>query len=97
MEYIIVTILLIVVIVCGFVIKNLLTKVEKYEEDIVLKDEYIAKFKKTAEEAYGRIKELDSRGAFESDDEVGYFFKTLKDVIIAIDAYYKNYVTEENN
>ena len=97
MEYVIITILCIGLISLGFVVRNLLIKVEKYEEDILLKDEYIEKFKRSVEESYNRIKEMDSRGAFEADDEVGYFFKTLKDVIITLDAYFKNYIKEENN
>lgn len=96
MEYIIVIIFLItVIVVLGFIIKNLLVKVEKYEEDVILKDEFLEKFRVVVQESYARIKEMDSRGAFESDDEVGYFFKTLKDTILALDVYYKNYKSEE--
>ena len=28
-----------------------------------------------------RLKEIDHRGTFESDDEVGYFFKALKSLV----------------
>lgn len=31
--------------------------------------------------AYGRIKTIDASGHFEADDEVGYFFKELKELI----------------
>ena len=37
---IIISVLSLLLVSCGFVINNLLGKVEKYEEDIVLKDEY---------------------------------------------------------
>jgi len=88
---------LLVIVGMSFVIWNLLKKVERYEEDIVLKDEFILKFKQLTEEAHRKIKELDTMGAFESDDEVGSFFKSLKSISLGLDAYFKNYVTEEDN
>jgi hypothetical protein len=79
----------------SYVIYNLLDKVEKYEEDIQLKDEFLQRVKKLSEESYNKLKELDSLEAFESDDEVGHFFKSLKDLILMLDMYFKNYVVEE--
>lgn len=86
-----ITILSLVVIGCGFVITNLLAKVEKYEEDIVLKDEYLDKLKSMVEESYKKIKDLDTLEAFESDDEVGHFFVNLKNIIMTLNTYMKNY------
>jgi len=89
-------IILSLVSVClGFVVWNLLKKVEKYEEDILLKDEFIDKIGKTVEDSYVKVKELDIRGAFESDDEVGFFFKNLKDISLTLSAYYQNYEDKE--
>lgn len=88
--------LLLLLSVAGFAIRNLLKKVERYEEDVLLKDEFISKFRSLVEEAHRKVKELDSLGAFESDDEVGHFFKNLKTLSIALDAYFKNYVSEED-
>jgi hypothetical protein len=73
------------------VIYNLLKKVEKYEEDIVMKDEYLNKLKEMSQQSYVRMTELDNLQAFESDDEVGFFFKNLKDMVMTIDTYMKNY------
>jgi len=70
---------------------NLLKKVEKYEDDIVLKNEYFEKLTSMSSKAYEKLQELDSREAFESDDEVGFFFKNLKEIIVALDVYSKNY------
>lgn len=88
---------LLVIAGMSFVIWNLLKKVERYEEDIVLKDEFITKFKQLIDEAHRKVTELDTMGAFESDDEVGHFFKNLKSISLGLDAYFKNYVTEEDN
>lgn len=85
--------LLLLVGLC-FLVWNLLSKVEKYEEDILSKDEYIEKFKNMVDDSYTRLKQIDLNGSFEADDEVGHFFKSLKEIIFNLDAYYKNYVEE---
>lgn len=74
-----------------FINYNLLKKVEKYEDDILLKNEYFDKITQMSSKAYEKIEELDMREAFESDDEVGFFFKNLKEMIVTLDAYSKNY------
>jgi hypothetical protein len=88
---IIISILSLLVIACGLIIRNLLDKVEKYEEDILLKDEYLDKLKSMVEESYKKIKDLDTLEAFESDDEVGHFFVNLKNIIMTLNTYMQNY------
>lgn len=88
---IIISVLSLLLIACGLIIKNLLSKVEKYEEDILLKDEYLDKLKSMVEESYKKIKDLDTLEAFESDDEVGHFFVNLKNIIMTLNTYMKNY------
>ena len=78
-----------------YVIKNLLKKVEVYEDDILRKDEYIDNLKKKTEAVYKKAKGLDSVGAFEADDELGAFFKYLKDSIFSLTEYYKIYEKPE--
>jgi hypothetical protein len=87
----VVGILIALLIGTSYVIYNLLDKVEKYEEDIQLKDEFLQRVKKLSEESYNKLKELDSLEAFESDDETGHFFMNLKNIILTLDAYFKNY------
>ena len=89
----IITIIVLSLLLIGslFVNYNLLKKVEKYEDDILYKDEYITKLQEMASKSHDKLRELDIREAFESDDEVGYFFKNLKEMIVMIDAYTKNY------
>lgn len=36
------------------------------------------------------IKAIDRRGSFEADDEVGYFFKTLKEMIDELHTFLSN-------
>jgi hypothetical protein len=87
----IISILSLLLIACGLIIKNLLDKVEKYEEDILLKDEYLDKLKSMVDESYKKIKDLDTLEAFESDDEVGHFFVNLKNIIMTLNTYMQNY------
>ena len=89
--FIAVIVLSLLLILSFFVIYNLLKKVERYEEDIVMKDEYLNKLKEMSQQSYVRMTELDNLQAFESDDEVGFFFKNLKDMVMTIDTYMKNY------
>lgn len=90
------SILFLILIIAVFVIRNLLNKVERYEEDIQTKDEFFAKIKSLVESSDSRIRALDANGAFESDDEVGYFFKVLKDITFILTAYFNNYNAVEN-
>jgi hypothetical protein len=41
---------------------------------------FILRFQQQVKESDKRIKEIDSKGTFKSDDEVGYFFNELKKI-----------------
>jgi len=94
---VVIFILIVLLIIASLVVKNLLSKVEKYEEDILLKDEYLKKMTDLVSSSESRLKTLDMNGAFESDDEVGYFFKSLKEMMFVLSAYSQNYNQNENN
>ena len=73
MEFVII-ILIILLAVAGYAIYNLLNKLERYEDVIAANIEsYI--------QILNAMKEIDSTGAFESDDEVGSTFQDLKNLI----------------
>jgi hypothetical protein len=65
-------------VVLGFTTFNLLRKNEKAEDAIISYQEYINGLGSTVEFINKRIEEIDSRGTFKSDDEVGFFFDRLK-------------------
>jgi len=71
-------ILLVLVVVLGYTTFNLLKKNEKAEDAIISYQEYINGLGSTVEFINKRIDEIDSRGTFKSDDEVGFFFDRLK-------------------
>ena len=68
----------IVVTVLGYSTFNLLRKSEKYEDIIVQYDSYIAEFNKQIDIADERLKKIDEKGTFKSDDEIGWFFGQIK-------------------
>jgi hypothetical protein len=81
----IISILSILVVVLGFTTFNLLRKVEQGEDElkrrqdaIISYQEYINGLGSTVEFMNKRIKEIDAKGTFNSDDEVGFFFERLK-------------------
>ena len=77
METIIISILSMLVIVLGFAVANLIRKNEKQEDILVEYMKYLNKISQAIEISDTKLKKLDSQGRFESDDEIGFFFKTV--------------------
>ena len=75
---IIISILSVLVILLGYTNYNLLRKNEKCEDIILTYEKYMSSLSNTVKDADKRLKEVDRKGSFESDDEVGFFFEQLK-------------------
>jgi hypothetical protein len=78
-------ILSVTVVILGFTTFNLLKKVERYEDElskrqdaIISYQDYINGLGSIVEFINKRMKEVDAKGTFQSDDEVGFFFERLK-------------------
>lgn len=80
----------ILLIVFGYFTWNLMRKVEKYEDIAQYQQNYIENISTIIGESSKRLQEVDGRGTFESDDEVGFFFKTLKEVQSILDEFNLN-------
>lgn len=80
-------ILAILVIVLGFTTWNTLKKVEKYEDTVKDQQTYIESISSIIEDSSNRLREIDEKGIFRSDDEVGFFFENLKIIQDALDRY----------
>ena len=78
-HYIIISLSLLVVVFL-YTTFNLLRKNEKYEDLVEGYRVFILRFQQQVKESDKRIKEIDSKGTFKSDDEVGYFFNELKKI-----------------
>lgn len=80
-------ILIVLVVTLGYITYNLLRKVEKQEDIIKEQDEYIKVIVEAIEYSNVRLKEVDEKGAFQGDDEIGWFFQNLKELQEALDQY----------
>ena len=67
---------------------NLLRKNEAQEDVVVEQEELIAEIAKKVDESMARMKDIDKLGSFEADDETGYIFKNLYEVIEDLEKYY---------
>lgn len=70
-----------------YVIWNLLRKNEKFEEMIETQNQYIETISNIMTESDKKIKEIDSKQIFQSDDEIGWFFKGIKEIQDLINQY----------
>ena len=70
----------------GYVIWNLMRKTELLET-------WVENFTQTIETVQDDLKEIDSTGHFESDDEVGAIFNQIKETVKQLESYRG----EENN
>ena len=84
---IILIILTLIVGTLGYITYNLLRKVEKQEDIIKNQDEYIKVIVEAIEYSNIRLKEVDEKGTFQGDDEIGWFFTNLKELQEALDQY----------
>jgi hypothetical protein len=75
---ILITLLIIVVITLGYTTYNLLRKNEKQEDVLAAYLLYMDNLSKIIEHSSERLKKIDSKGTFESDDEIGWFFEQIK-------------------
>ncbi len=89
------TIILINIGILGFatifyIIWNLMRKNERLEDALNKRDEYIDTMSVIMSESDRKIKEIDSKQIFESDDEIGWFFKGIKEIQSLINEYNSN-------
>jgi len=77
---IIISILSVIVVILGFTTFNLLRKNEKQEDILAEYLTYLDRLSKTIDASDKKLKEIDRAGTFKSDDEVGYFFKSIQDI-----------------
>lgn len=92
-EFTIITLILLTGILI-YITKNLLNKVEKYEETVAEYEESILLFQKYYDEikqaiqfSDEKLKIIDHKGTFKSDDEVGYFFTFLQELQILLNSF----------
>ena len=75
---IVIGVLSLLILMLMYILVNLLNKLEKTEDIILGYDEYITEFSKQIEFSDKRLKEIDAKEIFKSDDEIGWFFGQIK-------------------
>ena len=77
---ILIIILFVLVLILGFTTWNLLRKVENQEDTIVKYQKLFIDINKLIKIANSKMKDLDNREVFKSDDEIGWFFNYLVEI-----------------
>ena len=91
----VIIVLCIMLSVSIFINVNLTKKFDKLDEmaqesvDALLENEkFLTELKNRVLSQQSYLRQLDRIGAFESDDETGYFFKEMKDIVNDIAVYF---------
>jgi hypothetical protein len=77
---IIISALTILVVILGYTTLNLLRKNEKQEDVLVGYMEYLDRLSRVIEASDQKLKEVDAKGIFEKDDEVGFIYEGIKKI-----------------
>ena len=68
----------ILVVILGYTTFNLLKKAERLEDIITKYSDFVKEFGEQINTADKRLKDIDDKGMFKSDDEIGWFFEQIK-------------------
>jgi hypothetical protein len=56
-------------------------KKDEFKDDILdIQNTYIQNLSELIDNCDVKLREVDAKGSFESDDEIGFFFKAVKDI-----------------
>ena len=80
MEILLAVLLTLSITISFFVIRNLLIKNEKLED-------FITKQSDAINSCNERVKQIDTRGTFSADDEIGWFFEEVKKIQEALNEF----------
>ena len=91
MGWIIATIILSMILTAmGFAVINLLKKNEKQEDLINQYEDFIVKQSEAIKACDSRLKQVDDKGVFKSDDEIGWMFKEILKIQEALNEFTLN-------
>ena len=77
----------VLVVVLGYTTFNLLRKNERQEDILMGYMTYLNKISDYIETTDKRLKEIDQKETFKSDDEVGFFFEQLKNIQSVLNSF----------
>jgi len=76
--------------ILGYVIYNLYSKNVKLEQMIINRDQTLRNLSDIINESDRVLNEVDRIGAFKSDDEIGFFFNTVKAIQDTLNEFSNN-------
>ena len=86
-NHILIAVLVAICIILLYITRNLLIKNEKYEDVVRDQTQYLQNISNAIGEGQKHLMNLDEKGVFQSDDEVGYFFEQMKYVQDELNRY----------
>jgi len=87
----------VVVGILGFTTINLLRKNEKQEDILASYLLYLDRISRVIELSDKRLKEIDAKGTFESDDEIGFFFDQVTQIQGVLNEFQVQEIKETDN
>jgi hypothetical protein len=75
------------VVILGYTTFNLLKKNEKQEDILAGYMTYLNKISDIIEESNKKLNEIDAKGSFKSDDEVGFFFQQILSIQTILNSF----------
>ena len=87
---IVIGVLGLLVVILGYTTFNLLRKSEKAEDIIISQSDFIKNLSSQILESENRLNEIDEKGTFKSDDEIGWFFNEIKQLQAKISQFKTN-------
>jgi hypothetical protein len=79
-ETVVISVLGVSVVVLGFTTFNLLRKNEKQEDILTGYMSYLDQLSRIIELSDEKLKKIDERGIFKSDDEIGFMYEQIKEL-----------------
>ena len=79
-ETIVISVLSVIVVALAFTTINLLRKNEKQEDILAGYITYLDQFSRIIEFSDEKLKKIDERGIFKSDDEIGFMYEQIKEL-----------------
>ena len=72
-------------VILGYSTFNLMRKVENLEDNLLETEDEISDIKSKIKRTIDTMREIDQKGGFESDDEVGIVFDGLKEIVYGLE------------
>ena len=72
-------------VILGYSTFNLMKKVESCEDSLLESEDEISDIKSKIKRTIDTMREIDQKGGFESDDEVGIVFDGLKELVYGLE------------